>query len=137
MPTKFKVVARKNLSKGAAEDSKLYYAQSQSTGTSDFSAICRNIAAISTASEGDVEAVMTSLVFVAQEALNRGEIVDLGKLGRLRVSISSKGAEDAEQFTAAMIRKANIIFTPGDALRTTAKKMKYERITAKGEGSKQ
>lgn len=130
MATRFTVVARKDMSKGAGDNAKLYYAQAQSNGESDFQSLCRTISSSSTASEGDVEVVVTGLADAAEQALSRGEIVDLGKLGRLRVSLSSTGSATEDECTAAKIRKARIVFTPGERLRNAVGKMKYERVSA-------
>lgn len=130
MATKFTVVARKDMSKGASEDAKLYYAQAQANGECNFKSLCKTISSNSTASAGDIELVVTGLAEAAEQALERGEIVDLGKLGRLRITLSSEGAGSEEEFTANKIRKARIVFTPGERLRDVASKMKYERISA-------
>lgn len=44
MSLKFTVVARKNLSKGAPEDSKLFYAQARQMGTVGIDELCDEIA---------------------------------------------------------------------------------------------
>ena len=57
MPIKYRLVLRKDMTKGAAADSKLYYAVNKSTGTCDFEELCDQIADRSTASRGDVHVV--------------------------------------------------------------------------------
>lgn len=54
MPIKYRLVLRKDMTKGAAAGSKLYYAVNKSTGTCDFEELCDQIADRSTASRGDV-----------------------------------------------------------------------------------
>ena len=55
MPIKYRLVLRKDMTKGAAAGSKLYYAVNKSTGTCDFEELCDQIADRSTASRGDVQ----------------------------------------------------------------------------------
>ena len=52
MPIKYRLVLRKDMTKGAAAGSKLYYAVNKSTGTCDFEELCDQIADRSTASRG-------------------------------------------------------------------------------------
>lgn len=40
MPIKYRLVLRKDMTKGAAAGSKLYYAVNKSTGTCDFEELC-------------------------------------------------------------------------------------------------
>ena len=48
MPIKYRLVLRKDMTKGAAAGSKLYYAVNKSTGTCDFEELCDQIAAAET-----------------------------------------------------------------------------------------
>ena len=50
MPIKYRLVLRKDMTKGAAAGSKLYYAVNKSTGTCDFEELCDQIADRSNAS---------------------------------------------------------------------------------------
>ena len=51
MAVHYHLVLRKDMTKGAAEDSKLYYAQTRASGMNDLKQMCENIAARTTASE--------------------------------------------------------------------------------------
>lgn len=81
MALKYKLVQRKDMSKSAEEGAKKYYGSVSATGTLGFDQICSSISAYSTASPGDVKLVLDGLVFVASEALLRGEVVQFGELG--------------------------------------------------------
>lgn len=73
MSVKYKLVLKKDLTKGAAIDAKRYYASANVTGMMDFDTICDVVADRSTASDGDVALVLLGLIRCMQEALLRGE----------------------------------------------------------------
>lgn len=52
MSVKYKLVLKKDLTKGAATDAKRYYASANVTGMMDFDTICDVVADRSTASDG-------------------------------------------------------------------------------------
>lgn len=112
MSVKYKLVLKKDLTKGAAADAKRYYASAPVSGMMDFDSICELIADRSTASDGDVALVVLGLIRAMEEALLRNEVVQLGRLGNFRLSIGSSGTVEEKDFQANMIRKPKIIFTP-------------------------
>lgn len=128
MSIKYRLVKRKNMSRDAGADEKLVYAQARTSGELTFEMLCKQIAAQSTASFGDVELVIRGMVSVATEALLRGESVSLGALGRLRVSLGSQGVATEEEFTTALIRKPKYVFTPGSELKKATSDMSMERM---------
>lgn len=124
MSVKYKLVLKKDLTKGAATDAKRYYASANVTGMMDFDTICDVVADRSTASDGDV----ALLIRCMQEALLRGEVVQLGALGNFRLSLGSSGVVNADDFHASLIRKPRIIYSPGVKLREMIAKVSIERI---------
>lgn len=52
MPLKYRLVKRKDMSKGAAEGTELYFAQTSITKKVDLNRICARISKYSTASRG-------------------------------------------------------------------------------------
>ena len=110
MSVKYKLVLKKDLTKGAAIDAKRYYASANVTGMMDFDTIC------------DV------VIRCMQEALLRGEVVQLGALGNFRLSLGSSGVVNADDFHASLIRKPRIIYSPGVKLREMIAKVSIERI---------
>ena len=62
MSVKYKLVLKKDLTKGAAADAKRYYASAPVSGTMYFNSICDVIADRSTASDGDVALVVRGLL---------------------------------------------------------------------------
>ena len=93
MPIKYRLVLRKDMTKGAAAGSKLYYAVNKSTGTCDFEELCDQIADRSTASRGDVQVVVDGLLYILKQRLQKGETVQLGDLGHFQAVIGSKGTK--------------------------------------------
>lgn len=83
MAVHYHLVLRKDMTKGAAEDSKLYYAQTSASGMNDLKQMCENIAARTTASEGDVKLVLNGFIaynlLPKKPALNL-EIIDKSRL---------------------------------------------------------
>ena len=122
MSVKYKLVLKKDLTKGAATDAKRYYASANVTGMMDFDTIC------DVASDGDVALVLLGLIRCMQEALLRGEVVQLGALGNFRLSLGSSGVVNADDFHASLIRKPRIIYSPGVKLREMIAKVSIERI---------
>lgn len=128
MAVKYRLVQRKDLSKGAGKDDRLFYASANVTGTTGFEAICEQVADRSTASDGDVALVLLGLIRCMEESLLRGEVVQLGALGNFQLVIGSSGTKTEKEFLATLIRKPRIVFRPGVRLREMINKVSFERI---------
>ena len=85
MSVKYKLVLKKDLTKGAATDAKRYYASANVTGMMDFDTICDVVADRSTASDGDVALVLLGLTLHAGSvvAWRSGPIGCIGQLPAL------------------------------------------------------
>ena len=136
MSLKFTVVARKNLSKGAPEDSKLFYAQARQMGTVGIDELCDEIAETCTLTSADLKCALDRLAWSIAKHAKEGRSVQVGELGTFRMSISSKGVETEEQMNATLIRKANLLFYPGKRLRSARKEARFEKFVAKKEEQK-
>ena len=117
----YSVVARKNPSK-KSEPAK-YYALAQASGELDFDEMCEAITGRTTCTETDVRAALAGIIYEAKRALKAGRIVRMG--------VSSKGAEKAEDFTISMIKKSRINFRPGKGLTDITKTMAYTRVVTR------
>ena len=84
-----------------------------------------------TVHKADVQAVLLALEDVITDALKGGEIVRLGDLGTLQISISSKGAVTEEEYDASLIKKARINFRPGVALAGILTGLTYKKVAKK------
>lgn len=128
MPIKYRLVLRKDMTKGAAAGSKLYYAVNKSTGTCDFEELCDQIADRSTASRGDVQVVVDGLLYILKQRLQKGETVQLGDLGHFQAVIGSKGTKLESDFNASLIKRPRIVFRPSVTLKSVTGLAKFEKI---------
>lgn len=83
MSVKYKLVLKKDLTKGAAADAKRYYASANVTGMMDFDTICDVVADRSTASDGDVALVLLGLIRCMQEVVVAWRSGPIGCIGQL------------------------------------------------------
>lgn len=127
MAVKYKLVQRKDMSKGAEPDAKRYYAQSYSSGMCTIKELCDTIADRSTATAGDVKLVIDGLVHVMAQRLAAGQTVQLAELGYFQAILGSKGVVDKKDFTSDMIKTRKIRFIPGVILSDVRKKLKTTR----------
>ena len=118
-----------------------YYAQAQARGDVSLREMSERIQATCTVHKTDVYAVLVALEDVIADALQNGEIVRLGDLCTLQVSLSGKGALSEEEYTTDLIKRAKIIFRPGTVLANALAslsfskvKVKYTKEEASGEG---
>lgn len=129
MATTYCLVLRKDLRKGAASGSQLYYAQAKASGESSLDYLCTMISARSSISSADTKAVLDSLVFMIMNELREGRIVRLGDLGSFRATFGSEGVSDPTEFNAStMIRTPKYTFVPGRLLKDARRSMSFKRI---------
>ena len=107
---------------------KKFYAIVKRRGVITLENLSKDIAGRSTMSEGDVTGVLISLVEAMETFLAEGYQVQLGQLGNLRVSISSKGETTADEVTRFSIKKAKVLFTPSDKIKNTLTTLKYAKL---------
>ena len=128
---KYKLVQRKDMSKGALEGSKLYYPQVINQGRVSFDSLCEEVAEQSSLTSGDIKNCMDRLVNCLVRHLKEGRSVDCGDLGSFRINIRSTGADTPETYDAAtMMRKPSIQYYLGKKLRDMQDTgVQYERYT--------
>ena len=126
MSVPFNVVPKHNPQQPKAAQK--FYAVAQSTGEADFRKMAKEIAEITTVSLPDAVAVLESLVMIIPRHIEKGEIVRLGELGSLRLTINSAGSDTAEAVSARNIKRANYHFRAGGELQQTLKILKYTRV---------
>lgn len=128
---KYKLVQRKDMSKGALEGSKLYYPQVINLGRVSFDSLCEEVAEQSSLTSGDIKNCMDRLVNCLVRHLKEGRSVDCGDLGSFRINIRSTGADTPETYDAAtMMRKPSIQYYLGKKLRDMQDTgVQYERYT--------
>ena len=108
-----------------------YYGRVQANGDVNIREMSERIQQTCTVHKADVQAVLLALEDCITDALKGGEIVRLGDLGTLQISISSKGAVTEEEYDASLIKKARINFRPGLALAGILTGLTYKKVAKK------
>lgn len=126
----YRMVLRPDLSKDAPADKKLFYPQTRTYHKIGFDRLCREIAATSTASKGDVQISITGLIDSMKTHLSDGDSVQMGDFGTFHAVAGSPGVEKPSDFHTGMFRRARLVFTPGSALRQMLNEMSYEKLSA-------
>ena len=93
--------------------------------------MAERIQATCTVHKTDVYAVLVALEDVVKEAIQNGEIVRLGELCTLQVSLSGKGTLTEKEYDDSLIKKAKIIFRPGTILAGALETLKYSKVPIK------
>ena len=125
----YSVVPRRNPSEKGAPPK--YYAQSQARGDVSIREMSERIQSACTVNKADVYAVLVALEDVISDALQNGEIVRLGDLCTLQVSLSGKGALTEEDYTTSLIRKKRINFRPGRVLANAMSSLNFTKVEIK------
>ena len=86
-----------------------FYAQAQARGDVNIREMAERIQSTCTVHKSDVYAVLVALEDVISEAIQNGEIVRLGELCTLQVSLSGKGALTEEDYDVSLIKRSKII----------------------------
>ena len=108
-----------------------YYGRVQANGDVNIREMSERIQQSCTVHKADVQAVLLALEDCITDALKGGEIVRLGDLGTLQISISSKGAVTEEEYDVSLIKKARINFRPGLALAGILTGLTYKKVAKK------
>ena len=108
-----------------------FYAQAQARGDVNIREMSERIQSACTVNKADVYAVLVALEDVIAEALQNGEIVRLGDLCTLQVSLSGKGALTEEDYTTSLIKKKRINFRPGRVLANAMSSLNFTKVEIK------
>ena len=108
-----------------------YYAQAQARGDVSLREMSERIQATCTVHKSDVYAVLVALEDVIAEALQNGEIVRLGDLCTLQVSLSGKGAMTEDEYTTDLIKKSKVNFRPGPVLANALASLSFSKVAIK------
>ena len=108
-----------------------YYAQAQARGDVSIREMAERIQSSCTVHKSDVYAVLVALEDVIAEAIQNGEIVRLGELCTLQVSLSGKGALTEDDYDTSLIKKTKIIFRPGRVLSNALAGLQFTKVDIK------
>lgn len=123
---KYKVIQRKNPQEASLPSK--YYAVSSSVGKFTVDDFAQQISGRSSLTSGDIKNVLDNFLEELPVFLKLGLSIQLAGFGTMRLSLSSDGADTAEEFTADKIKGARIIFTPSPELKKSIKNIKYEQV---------
>ena len=129
---KIKLVKRKNPQNKAEEK---HYASPVNAGRKTMRDIAQDVAGRSSLTRGDIENVIFNFLDRLPAYLTDGFSVQLGELGTLRLSLSSKGSADEKTFDVETI-KPHVVLTPGVEVKDKLRKISYERVKEKKEEKK-
>ncbi len=124
MSIKYKIVERPQPGVLGGGDKK-YYASTSATGEADIHKLTKAIEKISTVSGADIRAVLYALVDVATDELADSNIVRMGDLGSLRISIRSNGYDAPSEVNATAVKGTKVLFSPGKQLKEMQKTLIY------------
>jgi predicted histone-like DNA-binding protein len=82
---------------------------------------------LSSLSRGDVANVINSLIDTVPKYLLMNKSVNMGELGTFRLSFTSEGVEDPEDFTVDKISGVRILFVPSTELRKKLENIHFEK----------
>ena len=125
----YSVVPRRNPSEKGTPPK--FYAQAQARGDVNIREMSERIQATCTVHKSDVYAVLVALEDVVADAIQNGEIVRLGDLCTLQVSLSGKGALTEEDYTTDLIKRAKINFRPGTVLANALASLTFSKVRVK------
>ena len=108
-----------------------FYAQAQARGEAGIRELSQRIQQTCTVTRADVMAVLIALEDVVADSLANGEIVRLGELGSLQVSLKGKGADNAEDYHDGLIEKGKILFRGGETLANMLNTLKFQKVEQK------
>lgn len=123
----YKVIQKRNPQDKEGTQPKKFYAKIDQTGQVTLAQLAKQIEQRSTVSRADIQAVLISLTEVTKEALENGQIVRLGELGSVRLSIKSEGKYTEKEVTADTIKGAKIVFTPSVELKKITRDLKFSK----------
>ena len=117
----YSVVPRRNPSEKGTPPK--FYAQAQARGDVDIREMSERIQQSCTVHKSDVYAVA--------DAIQNGEIVRLGDLCTLQISLTGKGALTEEDYNTSLIKRAKINFRPGTALANALASLSFSKVAIK------
>ena len=119
----------KDLTPGADESSKVYYARIKTSHAVDTKQLCKSIANSTTLSAGEVSNAVDALVTQLKQHLLNGASVKIDNLGIFRLSAGAAGVMDKAAFNAKNFRNKKVLFRPSTDLKEMYEEITFERIT--------
>ena len=128
MAVLFNVVQRKNPQDPAAAPK--FYISLSSRKKVTLDQLCDRMSQNSTLSRGEIKNVLESLVEEVSFQLLDGNAVELGKLGTLRLTVHSNGADEMEKATSSLVQSINVRYRAGSDIANKVKSIKFEKAAS-------
>lgn len=106
-------------------DETKYYLAPVYAGEMSLDELAELISNASTVNVADVAAVLKALAKQIPIFLQKGFIIEMGDFGRLRLSISTEGKENADELSVNDIIKVRVIFVPSAAIKEKLKSTSF------------
>lgn len=114
--------------KGIAGGKGLYYAHVKSAGIVTLDELCEDIACRCSLRKPLLQAAVIALAEGMCRHLACGRIVDLGDIGRFRISCGGRGVERPEHFLARRdITSAKVVYRPGREVKRGLDCLEFKR----------
>lgn len=123
---KYKLVQKANPLEPDTE--RKWYASPVKAGTINNYQLSKGIAGKSFLARGAVINVIENMVDEIPRYLIEGYSVNLNNFGTLRLSLSSEGVEQPEEFTPENIKNMRVVFTPSPELKKTLQNIPFEEV---------
>ena len=112
-----------------SESTEKYYAQAQYKEKLDLSTFAKHITSHGCVySYADILAILEMACECARENLLAGNAICMGSLGSFWITLSSKGADSAAEFTADNITAIKGKWTPGTAFKNLIKDAEFNQV---------
>jgi predicted histone-like DNA-binding protein len=126
MAVHFKMVPKKNMQVSPAEVK--YYPCAVSQGKVDLNTLANKVASQSTVSKADCYGVIIGLTHVIANELADGKIVEIDRLGSLKLTLQGTAADNESDLGKSNISKINIVYKPSKELKRKLTKTTFKRI---------
>jgi len=126
MAIKFKVIEKGQPGVTGGGEKK-FYASTVTNGELTLNGLTKLIEKSSTVSGADIRAVLYAMVDVMVDSMANGQIVRLGELGSLRVSLNSEGKATAEEVNSSAIKNTRVICSPGKEIKDMLKTLEFAK----------
>jgi len=126
MGIKYSVLALKNPTR--REEPAKYYAKAQVRELITENEIAADIAFATSLTKGDVANVLRNLPYVVKRHLLKGDMVELGSLGKFQFQVKSKGAYTREEFTYHNIKGIKFHYRPGSEMTEGLDQVEYDEV---------
>uniref|UniRef100_UPI00404B9B25 HU family DNA-binding protein n=1 Tax=Flavobacterium sp. TaxID=239 RepID=UPI00404B9B25 len=123
---KYRVLERKNPSEKKLPGK--YYAKAVTHEVIGMEELSELIADQSTVSETDILAVLNSLERNIISQIKKGNLVRLGRLGSLQLSLKSMGSENADEVSSSNVLIKRILFRPGRRLKDALALLRFTKV---------